>query len=218
MYEIATLKSKKLSDLQEIAKTLGVKRMAGLKKLELIYQIIDIAAIKAVAEEKEAGPVISKKLETKPVKKAATVKAKVKSEEKKPAEAKEQKSAKPEEQRSKPVQGNNNNNANKNNPNNPNNPNNNNNKNNNNNQKRKIEEVNHNRDNRNRYREPDFEFDGIFETECVLEMMPEGYGFLRSSDYNYLSSPDDVYVSQSQIRLFGLKTGDTVLGSVRPPK
>ena len=139
MYEIATLKSKKLSDLQEIAKTLGVKRMAGLKKLELIYQIIDIAAIKAVAEEKEAGPVISKKLETKPVKKAAPVKAKVKSEEKKPAEAKEQKSAKPEEQRSKPVQGNNNNNANKNNPNNPNNNNANNNnpnKNNNNNQKR----------------------------------------------------------------------------------
>ena len=48
--------------------------------------------------------------------------------------------------------------------------------------------------------------------------MPEGYGFLRSSDYHYLSSPDDVYVSQSQIRLFGLKTGDTVLGTVRPPK
>ena len=137
MYEIATLKSKKLSDLQEIAKTLGVKRMAGLKKLELIYQIIDIAAIKAVAEEKEAGPVISKKLEVNPVKKAAPVKAKVKSEEKKPAEAKEQKSAKPQEQRSKPVQGNNNNNANKNNPNNPNNNNANNNnpnKNNNNNQ------------------------------------------------------------------------------------
>ena len=49
-------------------------------------------------------------------------------------------------------------------------------------------------------------------------MMQEGYGFLRSSDFNYLSSPDDVYVSQSQIRLFGLKTGDTVLGTVRPPK
>ena len=49
-------------------------------------------------------------------------------------------------------------------------------------------------------------------------MMPEGYGFLRSSDYNYLSSPDDIYVSQSQVRLFGLKTGDTVLGHVRPPK
>ena len=62
------------------------------------------------------------------------------------------------------------------------------------------------------------EFDGIILAEGVLEMMPDGYGFLRSSDYNYLSSPDDIYVSPSQIKLFGLKTGDTVNGSVRPPK
>jgi transcription termination factor Rho len=62
------------------------------------------------------------------------------------------------------------------------------------------------------------EFDGVILSEGVLEMMPDGYGFLRSSDYNYLSSPDDVYVSPSQIKLFGLKTGDTVYGSVRPPK
>jgi transcription termination factor Rho len=62
------------------------------------------------------------------------------------------------------------------------------------------------------------EFDGVIPAEGVLEMMPDGYGFLRSSDYNYLSSPDDVYVSPSQIKLFGLKTGDTVNGSVRPPK
>ncbi len=69
-------------------------------------------------------------------------------------------------------------------------------------------------------REPAFniEFDGIIGAEGVLEMMPDGYGFLRSSDYNYLSSPDDVYVSPSQIKLFGLKTGDTVTGTVRPPK
>mgnify|MGYP001079305149 CR=1 FL=1 len=69
-------------------------------------------------------------------------------------------------------------------------------------------------------KEPVFniEFDGIIQAEGVLEMMPDGYGFLRSSDYNYLSSPDDVYVSPSQIKLFGLKTGDTVFGSVRPPK
>ena len=69
-------------------------------------------------------------------------------------------------------------------------------------------------------REPVFniEFDGIIAGEGVLEMMPDGYGFLRSSDYNYLSSPDDIYVSPSQIKLFGLKTGDTVSGSVRPPK
>lgn len=62
------------------------------------------------------------------------------------------------------------------------------------------------------------EFDGVIIGEGVLEMMPDGYGFLRSSDYNYLSSPDDIYVSPSQIKLFGLKTGDTVYGSVRPPK
>lgn len=68
------------------------------------------------------------------------------------------------------------------------------------------------------FREPDYEFDGIIESEGVLEMMPDGYGFLRSSDYNYLASPDDIYLSNSQIRLFGLKTGDTVKGVVRPPK
>ena len=84
--------------------------------------------------------------------------------------------------------------------------------------KEKSREKSHNKDNRNRYKEPDFEFDGIIESEGVLDIMQEGYGFLRSSDYNYLSSPDDIYVSQSQVRLFGLKTGDTVLGQVRPPK
>ena len=62
------------------------------------------------------------------------------------------------------------------------------------------------------------EFDGVIHGEGVLEMMPDGYGFLRSVDYNYLSSPDDIYVSPSQIKLFGLKTGDTVYGAVRPPK
>ena len=69
-------------------------------------------------------------------------------------------------------------------------------------------------------KEPVFsvEFDGIIESEGVLEMMPDGYGFLRSSDYNYLSSPDDVYVSPSQIKAFGLKVGDTVHGTVRVPR
>jgi transcription termination factor Rho len=75
--------------------------------------------------------------------------------------------------------------------------------------------------NRNRFnpRQQDlYNFDGIVSSEGVLEIMPDGYGFLRSSDYNYLNSPDDIYVSQSQIKLFGLKTGDTVRGSIRPPK
>lgn len=79
-------------------------------------------------------------------------------------------------------------------------------------------ENTHTNQKKNNYREPDYEFDGIIESEGVLEMMPDGYGFLRSSDYNYLASPDDIYLSTSQIRLFGLKTGDTVKGVVRPPK
>lgn len=81
---------------------------------------------------------------------------------------------------------------------------------------------NNNQNNQNQNRpqpqEPLYNFEGMVECEGVLEIMPDGYGFLRSSDYNYLSSPDDVYVSQSQIKLFGLKTGDTVVGSIRPPK
>lgn len=69
-------------------------------------------------------------------------------------------------------------------------------------------------------KKPEFNFDieGLIDAEGVLEIMPDGYGFLRSSDYNYLNSPDDIYVSQSQIKYFGMKTGDTVCGSIRPPK
>ncbi len=92
-----------------------------------------------------------------------------------------------------------------------------NNRNNGNNRGNNQNQQNNRQDNR-RPRKQEFEFDGIIETEGVLEIMPDGYGFLRSSDYNYLNSPDDVYVSQSQIKLFGLKTGDTVRGQVRPPK
>lgn len=72
--------------------------------------------------------------------------------------------------------------------------------------------------NQNRQPEINLDFDNVIVNEGILEIMPDGYGFLRSSDYNYLSSPDDIYVSQSQIKLFGLKTGDTVRGSIRPPK
>ena len=83
-----------------------------------------------------------------------------------------------------------------------------------------AQQNNQNRPQPQRREQPAFniEFDGVVLGEGVLEMMPDGYGFLRSSDYNYLSSPDDIYVSPSQIKLFGLKTGDTVYGSVRPPK
>ena len=68
------------------------------------------------------------------------------------------------------------------------------------------------------YKRKEYDIEGVISGEGVLEIMPDGYGFLRSSDYNYLNSPDDIYVSQSQIKLFGLKTGDTVTGQLRPPK
>lgn len=67
-------------------------------------------------------------------------------------------------------------------------------------------------------KQPKVEFEGVVEASGVLEIMPDGYGFLRSSDYNYLNSPDDIYVSQSQIKLFGLKTGDTLQGEIKPPR
>lgn len=94
----------------------------------------------------------------------------------------------------------------------------NNNQNNNQNQNNNKGNQQSNNQNQNKPQKPSFNFDGIITGEGVLEMMPDGYGFLRSSDYNYLNSPDDVYVSVSQVKLFGLKTGDTVRGTVRPPK
>ena len=222
MYELATLKTKKLSELQEIAKKIGIKRIAGLKKLDLVYQIVDFIASKP---DEETNP---KTIQTKQNNKSVNQKSEdTKHEGNKPENQKKTSQQNHIAQKSRP----NNNSDNKlenRNPHKKEAHSNNKfkktgNQNNNPNQKNSINngnrgDHNHNKDNRSRYRQPDFEFDGIVQTEGVLDMMTEGYGFLRSSDYNYLSSPDDVYVSQSQIRLFGLKTGDTVLGSVRPPK
>jgi transcription termination factor Rho len=222
MYELATLKTKKLSELQEIAKKIGIKRIAGLKKLDLVYQIVDFIASKPDEETN------SKTILTKQNNKSVNQKSEdTKHEGNKPENQKKTSQQNHIAQKSRP----NNNSDNKlenRNPHKKEAHSNNKfkktgNQNNNPNQKNSINngnrgDHNHNKDNRSRYRQPDFEFDGIVQTEGVLDMMTEGYGFLRSSDYNYLSSPDDVYVSQSQIRLFGLKTGDTVLGSVRPPK
>ncbi len=215
MYEIATLKEKKLADLQEIAKNLGLKKTSALKKLDLIYQIID--HVSANPPEKKETPVKSedKKAAVKPTapKKESRPQRKEqpKKEQEQPKAAQEKKEEKKVEGENKERSNNRPQHKNKNNHQN-------NQQNNNKHPRHKKQEVNHNKDNRNRYREPDYEFDGIIDSEGVLEIMQEGYGFLRSSDYHYLSSPDDVYVSQSQIRLFGLKTGDTVLGTVRPPK
>jgi len=202
MYEIATLKTKKLPELQEIAKKIGIKKTAGLKKLDLIYQIVDLIASKPdenTASKFDFNNEIKEKTDSK-IEKKAPIKVLPVQKLKNKTSNDSKKDFKTQNLDNQII----NQNKKNGNPKNKSNSNRN--------------EYNHNRDNKSRYRQPDFEFDGIVETEGVLEMMQEGYGFLRSSDYNYLSSPDDVYVSQSQIRLFGLKTGDTVLGSVRPPK
>ena len=200
MYEISTLKEKKLADLQEIAKKVGLKRTTGLKKQDLIYQIIDYVSANPQAEEKPVQEEAPKK--KRPEKRERV--AKVKEEKKEKEEIKAEGAFTTEQSKERPQHKQHQHQHNQ--------------KHKHKNNRHNKQEVNHNKDNRNRYREPDYEFDGIIDTEGVLEIMPEGYGFLRSSDYHYLSSPDDVYVSQSQIRLFGLKTGDTVLGTVRPPK
>ncbi|MAB47866.1 MAG: transcription termination factor Rho [Flavobacteriaceae bacterium] len=231
MFEISQLKAKKLPELQDIAKQLNVPKYRSLKKLDLVYQILDYQAANPEAVKAKVETDSNQKPEqkqNKPQQKRARVQRKPKenndqkslefSDKKEDAKPKEQKSNKSNNDKQNQQRHDNKSNDRKednrrSNNNNQKNDNRQNRNNNNNNQKN-----NGNKDNRNRYREPDFEFDAIIESEGVLDIMQDGYGFLRSSDYNYLTSPDDIYVSQSQIRLFGLKKGDTVLGHVRPPK
>ena len=211
MFELSDLKAKKLAELQEIAKELGIKKIAALKKLELTYRIIDHqSTLPDEGEQKQEQKAPAKTTEDKKSarekrdnkKDAMNTKNSKDSRDKKSDHRNDKKSDQPrhKHQHNK-GNGNNNNRGNRHQ-----------------NGNDSTEKGNHNKDHRNRYRQPDYEFEGIIESEGVLEMMQEGYGFLRSSDYNYLTSPDDIYVSQSQVRLFGLKTGDTVLGHIRPPK
>ena len=274
MFEISDLKEKKLLDLQEIAQSLGIKKIKTLKKEELIYRIIDFQAEnpslvvkkELLKDKKELTNSIDKqgkiekieKIEKKdkktspnPEKTHPTPKNKVKKgnptdqksqskeketlikenpvdtnnthsskaqkapitkdkkgdnfqkQERKEAEKtstllpKTEVVSKPKSSSSEMVQASSvpSNNTPKN-----------------------TNNENYDKEKKNRYRSPDFEFEGIVECEGVFELLSDNYGFLRSSDYNYLASPDDIYVSPSQIRLFGLRTGDTVLGTVRPPK
>lgn len=246
MFDISELKAKKLPELQEIAKGINVPKFRSLKKLDLVYKILDLQAadptkVEAVAPKAEDKPAPKpapkpreprkpraprKQNDSKPAdqntdgedKKEAVKRepAKGRNTDKKPVRdnQKDSRQSNDKRQSNDSRQNNDKRNSRDNNRNN-NNSRDKNNRNNNRNQK----DNNHgNKDSRNRYREPDYEFEGIIESEGVLDIMQDGYGFLRSSDYNYLASPDDIYVSQSQIRLFGLKTGDTVLGVIRPPK
>lgn len=231
MFDISELKTKKLADLQVIAKSIGLTKISQLKKLDLVYKILDAQA-EASANEAKPKPapkaekpkrkriskteantttntvekqedkvVVKPEVKEAPEKKEPVAKPKKRVEDKKqpPKATEDKKQQQPQQQK----QQHNKNHSNRD-------------RGNKHNKNQNTNKQHHKSG--NKYRDPDFEFDGIIESEGVLEMMPDGYGFLRSSDYNYLSSPDDIYVSQSQIKLFGLKTGDTVRGNVRPPK
>ncbi len=228
MFEISELKAKKLPELQEIAQKLKVPKYRSLKKLDLVYQILDFQASNPDALKKEAIKDGASDNQQKPQRQHKQRARVQKNQEQNPSQQKmelEDTSSNKNEasgsddtknQRNRQKGNQNTDNRNKNTSDNKQQGRQKDNKQH--NQRSKDHGKNGNKDTRNRYREPDFEFDAIIESEGVLDIMQDGYGFLRSSDYNYLSSPDDIYVSQSQIRLFGLKTGDTVLGHVRPPK
>jgi transcription termination factor Rho len=235
MYDILELNKKLVSDLREIAKELKIKRVEALRKQDLIYRILDqqaIVASEAPAKQKEQKkdrtPSVEKEKATprrrgrKPaeakedISRKSTDETKVARDKetgadakapaqreyqardrrpKYPKEAKKEHQATTEQPEARERE------------------------------HRDNREGGHERDYRRQDKRPQphpqdkaFEFEGIISSSGVLEIMPDGYGFLRSSDYNYLNSPDDIYVSQSQIKLFGLKTGDTLTGTIRPPK
>ncbi len=245
MFEISQLKEKKLAELQEIGIQLKIPKIKSLKKLDLVYQILDYQAanpteLKKAAQHKEPQSQNENKPKRqrtrKPIqgdnaqaKKENNIPTTSLNNQKEGLENNSQDAKNEADKNLKRDQHQKNDKHNSNQqkdqkPNKDHRSNNQrdnrqlNNKDRSHNQNREQKQQNGNKDSRNRFKEPDFEFDAIIESEGVLDIMSDGYGFLRSSDYNYLSSPDDIYVSQSQIRLFGLKTGDTVLGHVRPPK
>jgi len=229
MFEISDLKAMKLPELQKIAETLKVPKFKTLKKLDLVYQILDLQASNPNIVKETAGVVEStapkgttrernpnprprkprsegapEAKESRPAPQKRDNKAEQTSLDQPKEEVKKEhhKKEHPKKERGKKdhSKGQNTNKSHHQH----------------NGQDKKS--SNYDKDLKNKYKQPEYEFDSIIESEGVLDIMQDGYGFLRSSDYNYLSSPDDIYVSQSQIRLFGLKTGDTVLGNVRPPK
>ncbi len=222
MYDILELNKKLVSDLRDIAKGLQIKKVESLKKQDLIYKILDQQAINATSDVKPEKKSLGRKRSSDKSKTTETPTRKVEqkvSKEKEPerekklvnpeprkvfTKDKEESGVEPKQEKSF---------------------------------ERNEYKSSSDRDDSYKKRPPhkfskdnypkrpfdkrndkSYEFDGIITNSGVLEIMPDGYGFLRSSEYNYLNSPDDIYVSQSQIKLFGLKTGDTVEGTIRPPK
>ena len=200
MYKLDDLQKEKVANLKEIATKLNLKKFEKLNKTDLIYKILDEQATSASKEEKP-NPAPKKKRERFQKPTTTTEKKTTKNVENKTSEKKLEQTEHKKPQHKQ--HSNQNNKANQNNP----------------NQKKKNpnQDPNFNPHGKKGL-DYDYDFNGIIPIEGVIEILPDGYGFIRSSDYHYLTSPDDIYVSQSQIKLLGLKTGDTVEGNVRPPK
>ena len=210
MYDIENLNKKKVTELREIADTLKIEKTEKLKKQELVYKILDEQALKPVEKKEETK-------RTEPSHQPKRVNPPSNSTVKKPNPNRNNNHKKPENNRAKETTSENKVSEEKNKEN---------------TRENTSNRPHHNKDNQHPKRKPhhqhqernhnkedyDYNFDGIVISEGVLELMQDGYGFLRSADYHYLSSPDDVYVSQSQVKFFGLRTGDTIKGVVRPPK
>ena len=196
-----TLESKSISDLKVIASSLGLSNIESLKKAELISKILGDESEEKTSDlssksdesskEKDSNNVQPRKRTRKRIMVESATEVESQTEKEK-TEEKKGKNELPFDDHSK-----------------------------NNDQKDRSKDNNQNeQNNRNEQKKSNDNYDlvGIVSAEGVLEVIQDGYGFLRSSDYNYLPSPDDIYVSQNQIKLFGLKTGDTVKGTIRPPK
>ncbi len=251
MFEIIDLKSKKLTELQEISKELSIPKFRGLKKLDLVYKILDFQAsnpedVKSFLQKSknesnntENGKDNSQNKRSSstnkrtPRKQNASQKNNNSGNEGQKGRTRKSKTTKSDNTQNDKPQSKSNQQAKDNSSDNDKSSqrSNQNAKDQRSSQKHKSQQKDNNskgntqNDNKsesnqdkNKYRHPNYEFDALIKSEGVLDIMQDGYGFLRSSDYNYLSSPDDIYLSQSQIKLFGLKTGDTVLGEIRPPK
>ncbi|WP_420580116.1 transcription termination factor Rho [Reichenbachiella sp.] len=225
MYKIEELNDRLLSELKEIAESLGIKNYKKAAKKDLIYKILDEQAINPkpaadmkAEEKKKEQPAekADKKKESKPEKKKSKSSDdllgdfNLEAESSKKSDSKEKsnnpkgdkkddnkaegKDRAPRDKEERKDRGDRNDRGDR--------------------KDRRPDQ----KSKRAEYNEKVKEFDGVIENGGVLEIMQDGYGFLRSGDYNYLASPDDIYVSPSQIKLFGLKTGDSVLGQIRPPK
>ncbi len=202
MYDILELNNKPVVELREIAKEMKITRVTSYKKEELIYKILDQQAILSSTKTNSKTP--STKKEKKKTKSPIDKSKKTEKVEK----VKVKKTSK-ELPKKRDKSNNGRNNGSK---------------------VKDIKERTEKHPAKNTYHKQEniynkeikhkrlFDEVGLVSNWGVLEVMPEGYGFLRSSDYNYFNSPDDIYVSQSQIKLFGLKTGDVVYGAIRPPK